>query len=78
MSNSIFNMLNHNQNNLFGSLTALQQNPFKFLMERKLNIPEGMNDPQQIIQYWLNNGTMSQDQFNQLQSKVSQMTLHTI
>lgn len=76
MANSIFNMLNQGkapQMGLMDNLKALQSNPFQFLMQRKLNIPNDMTDPQQIVQHWLNNGTMSQDQFNQLQGKVNQM-----
>lgn len=85
MANPIFNMLNKQSNmmnrpqmgspqmSLMDNLKALQSNPFQFLMQRKLNIPNGMNDPQQIAQYWLSNGTMSQEQLTQLQGKVSQM-----
>jgi len=72
MPNNIFRMLNPQQS-FMSDLKSLQSNPFQFLMQKKLNIPEGMNDPQQIVQHWLDNGTMSQEQFNSLQSKVSQI-----
>ena len=76
MSNNVFQLLNGvkaPRMSFTDNLKALQQNPFQFLMQKKLNIPEGMNDPQQIVQHWLNNGTMSQEQFNQLQGKVNSM-----
>ena len=76
MASELFQKLAGNkapQMSFADNLKALQQDPFQFLMQRKLNIPQGMNDPQQIVQHWLDNGTMSQQQFNQLQSRVSQM-----
>ena len=76
MPNPIFNMLNRQkapQMSLMDNLRALQSNPTKFLMQRSLNVPNGITDPQQIVQHWLNNGTMSQEQFNQLQNQVNQL-----
>ena len=39
------------------------QNPLGLLLQR-FNIPQNMNDPQQIIQNLLNTGQISQEQLN--------------
>lgn len=39
------------------------QNPMGLLLQR-FNIPQGINDPQQIIQNLLNTGQITQDQVN--------------
>lgn len=59
----------------FGSMQGMMSqfqsfmgNPMQFMMQRKLNIPQNlMNNPQAAIQHLMNNGQMSQEQFNQLQ-----------
>lgn len=42
-----------------------RQNPVQILSQR-FSIPQNMNDPQQIIQYLLNSGQVSQAQINQV------------
>lgn len=45
-----------------------RQNPGQYLISRKLNIPENLlAEPQKSVQYLLNNGTMTQQQLNQIQ-----------
>ena len=39
----------------------------------KFGIPQGMNDPHQMIQHLMNTGKMSQQQYNQLQQMAGQM-----
>lgn len=76
MANSVFNMLNGNISQKAGfseNLNALKSNPFQFLAQRRLNIPNNMSNPEDIVKFWLDNGTMSQDQFNQLQGRVNQI-----
>ena len=77
MPNNLFNSLNQtNQNgspmaNLFTQMNALRSNPVQFLAQRKLNLPPNFQGgPQQIVQYLLNTGQMSQEQFNRLQSMI--------
>lgn len=77
MPNNLFNSLNQtNQNgspmaNLFTQMNALRSNPVQFLAHRKLNLPPNFQGgPQQIVQYLLNTGQMSQEQFNRLQSMI--------
>lgn len=43
----------------------LRQNPVQILSQR-FSIPPNMNDPQEIIQYLLNSGQVSQAQINQV------------
>lgn len=63
-----------NLNAVMGQFRAFRQNPMAFLTQRKLNIPHNlMNDPNGAIQYLLNSGRMSQDQYNQLRQMAQQI-----
>ena len=50
-------------NNMLTMLNQLRQNPMQ-LLSRKFNLPQNMNDPQQIIQHLLNTNQVSQEQVN--------------
>ena len=50
--------------NLMRMYQQLRQNPMQ-LLAQKYNIPQNINDPQQIIQYLLNSGQITQAQLNQ-------------
>ena len=39
----------------------------------KFGVPQGMNNPNQITQYLMNTGKMSQQQYNQLQQMAGQL-----
>ena len=53
-------------NNFMQMLQALQANPMQFLMQRKFNIPRNIvNDPNAIVQYLMNTGQITQQQYNQ-------------
>lgn len=54
-------------NNIFNLLPQLKQNPMQFLAQYGLNIPQNINNPQDIIQHLLNTGQVSQNQVNQIQ-----------
>lgn len=41
------------------------QNPMMYMMQKGMNIPQGMNDPNQIVQHLLNTGQITQAQYNQ-------------
>lgn len=43
--------------------SQFMQNPMSML-SRKYNIPQNLNNPQEIIQHLLNSGQISQDQVN--------------
>lgn len=67
----------------FGSMQAMMQqfqsfmgNPMQFMMRNKLNLPGNINpmqDPNAAIQHLMNNGQMSQQQYNVLQQASKQI-----
>jgi len=57
---------------LFKMYSQLMQNPNQFLQQ--LNIPsEYANDPQGAIQYLMNNGKITQDQYNIANNQLKQL-----
>ena len=53
------------QNNFVTMLNQFKQNPMAML-SRRYNIPQNMNDPNQILQHLLNSGQVSQEQVNRV------------
>lgn len=53
------------QNNFLTTLNQFKQNPIAML-SRKYNIPQDMNDPNQILQHLLNSGQVTQEQVNRV------------
>lgn len=53
-------------NQMLGLLQQLKANPLQFLMQRKLNLPQGIptNDPQAILNHLVRTGQVSQQQIN--------------
>lgn len=53
-------------NQFFGMLSQLKQNPVQFLMQRRMNIPQNIstNDPQAILNHLVQTGQVSQEQIN--------------
>jgi hypothetical protein len=51
-------------------MEQMKNNPVQFLMNRGLNIPQGMNNPQEMVQHLLNTGQVSQQQYENALSKV--------
>jgi len=49
--------------NVLQMLNQIKQNPMSVLSQR-FNIPQGINNPNDIIQHLLNTGQVSQDQVN--------------
>jgi hypothetical protein len=49
--------------NVLQMLNQIKQNPFSVLSQR-FNIPQNLNNPNDIIQHLLNTGQVSQDQVN--------------
>lgn len=63
MANSLFSEMQNN--NIMTQFSQFKQNPMQFLTNRKINIPkEYANNPQQAVQYLLNNGQISQESLN--------------
>lgn len=58
----------------FNMLQQIMNNPMAFLLQRGLNIPQGMNNPEAIVKHLVDSGQISQEQLqnamNQLQQYV--------
>ena len=52
-------------NQLLGMLRQLKANPMQFLAQQRINLPQGVNDPQVILNHLLQTGQISQQQINQ-------------
>lgn len=59
-------------NNMMQMLQILQQNPVQFLRSRGLNVPQDLNNPNAIIQYLMNTGQVSQQQYQQARMMAEQ------
>lgn len=75
--NPLFNQLQGNPSGgIMQQFNLFRQNPFQFLMQRRLNIPQQyMNDPKGAVEYLMQNGQMSQQQFQQFSQMANQMGL---
>lgn len=66
---SLFQNLQNQQNDINSLYQQFQQNPMEFLLKSRLNIPQGMSNPQQILQHLSATGqvpTQYRQQVNQL------------
>ena len=56
-----------NPMNIMGMLQQLKANPMQILLQKRMNVPQGipMNDPQAILNHLLQTGQVSQQQVNQ-------------
>ena len=61
------------QMNPMQMLGQLRSNPASVLQQAGLNIPAGMNNPQQIVQHLLQSGQVGQGRLMQAQQMASQM-----
>ena len=52
------------QNGPFAMLDQLKQNPYQMLAQRGFNIPQNLNNPNDILQYLLNTNQITQQQVN--------------
>lgn len=51
--------------NMMKQFNGFRGNPMQMIMQSKLNIPQNMQgNPQQIIQHMMNNGQLTQEQYN--------------
>lgn len=53
-------------NNMISMYQRFMQNPSQALMEARFNVPQGMSNPNDIIQHLLNTGQVSQSRVNQV------------
>lgn len=62
------------ENSIMNQFNTFKRNPLQFLLRRKINIPdEYANNPQGAVQYLMNTGQMSQETFEGLRNRASQM-----
>lgn len=61
--NPLYNQMN--RNNPMTMLNDIKSNPAQFLAKRGVNVPNGMNDPNEIISHLMRTGRVSQNQYNQ-------------
>lgn len=55
--------------NIIQMLTQLKNNPLQLLQKAGFNVPNNINNPQEMIQHLLNSGQVSQAQLNQAQQQ---------
>ena len=60
-------------NNIMAMFQNFMNNPMGYLMQGRMNIPQGMNDPNAIIQQLLNSGQINQQAYNQAQQIARQL-----
>ena len=53
-------------------LQQLRQNPVQMLRQAGLNVPDNLNDPNQIIQHLMNSGQISQQRYEQARQMAAQ------
>lgn len=72
MANQIYQDVQNNSPQM--QYQSFRQDPFNFLMQRKINIPaEYQNNPHDAVQYLLNNGQMNQGAFNKVFGTLQRM-----
>lgn len=60
-------------NGFLGKFQQFVQNPFAYMMQSRMNIPQNMQSPQEIQQYLLNSGQINQSQMNWAQNMARQI-----
>ena len=71
---SLFNQLGGNApQNPTQIISQLRANPAAMLKQRGLNIPDGMNDPQQIINHLIQTGQINNSRLQMAQQMMAQM-----
>lgn len=60
--------------NPLNEFQSFMSNPIQFMAQRKLNIPQQyLNDPNGAIQYLMNSGKITQDQYNKAVNMSNQL-----
>lgn len=61
-------------NNLMNRISEIKDNPKQFLLKYRLNVPEEyQNSPQDIVNYLVQSGQVSQEQINQVMQIATKM-----
>ena len=58
---------------MFENFNAFVQNPMMFMMKSKFNVPNNINTPNEIIDYLMRSGQLTQEQYNQVNMKFQQL-----
>lgn len=64
-----------NRNNPMTMVNQIKNNPAQFLSQRGVNIPQNMNNPNDILTHLMNTGKVSQGRYNQAVS-MAQMLMN--
>lgn len=67
MANPFFSALGGG-NNPMTMLAQFRSNPLGMLRQAGYNVPDGINNPQQIIQHLMNSGQINQQQLSNAQA----------
>ena len=60
-------LFNNQNNQMINEFKTYQKDPFKFLMNKKFNIPQNISqNPEAIANYLVSSGQMPKNTFNQL------------
>ena len=60
------------QMNPMQMIQQLQANPMQFLQKAGFNVPSNLNSPNDIIQYLMNSGQVSQQRYEQARQMAAQ------
>ena len=69
--NSLFDTLGKNDPKTM--ISQIKKNPMAFLSKAGMNVPQGMNDPNVIIQHLVQSGQVPQSRVNQVMQIVNGM-----
>ena len=70
MANPLF------KNQLMTQFNQFKSNPMSFLLQRNVNIPQQyLNNPEEAVKYLMNNGMMSQEQYNRINQMAQSLGL---
>ena len=56
-------------------LQSLKNNPLSFLASKGFNVPQGINNPQQMVNHLVNSGQVNQNAINQAMQMANQMEI---
>jgi len=59
-------MIPQQQPNMMQALQQLRANPMQILQQAGFTVPQGMSDPNAIIQHLLQSGQVPQERYNQV------------
>lgn len=63
-----------NMQSFLNQFMGFSKNPMQYMMSNKLNIPKQyLNNPQSAIQYLMNTGKLSQEQYNWAVNQANQI-----